>query len=233
MNRKIDHKVSVVAFDGDDTLWRELDLFMDYEREFYDLLSPYLPERKASQMLQEMEKKNIPYYGYGLKSVMLSMLETLAEVAGECINQDNIMRIIAYGKGIMDQPMETLDGVIDVLSLLKDKYRLVLATKGDLLDQRRKLEKSGLESFFSHIEVMPDKRVTDYEVLLEKLHCPAEEFVMIGNSVRSDILPVLTLGGYAVHIPYHITWVHEHHDGEVDNPRFFELDTIQEVINIL
>jgi putative hydrolase of the HAD superfamily len=144
-----------------------------------------------------------------------------------------ISKTIEIGHELLMKPVELLDGVPETLESLKGKYRLVVATKGDLLDQERKLKKSGLQDHFHHIEIMSDKKESDYQKLLKHLDCGPEQFLMLGNSIKSDILPVLEIGGFAAHIPYHVTWTYEQHDLQLEHERFMEFKNIREVLNYL
>lgn len=161
------------------------------------------------------------------------MVETLCNANNNVVNPHCIKKIIEFGQTLMKQPVELLAGVEEVLQQLSGNYKLALATKGDLLDQQRKVEKSGLQHLFSHIEIMSYKNKDEYKQLCEKLDCSPENFLMVGNSLKSDILPVIELGGYAVHIPYHITWVEERYDEKFTHPRLFQLSDIKEVLTIL
>ncbi|HVI43475.1 MAG TPA: HAD family hydrolase [Chitinophaga sp.] len=222
--------INVIAFDADDTLWVNEPYFQETEQKICSLLEDYLPHHSVSQELYKIEMANLPLYGYGIKSIMLSMIETVLTVSNHTAGPEAISKVIEYGKEMLNKPIELLDGVEDVLKALYGKYKLVVATKGDLLDQERKLQKSGLEHYFHHIEIMSDKHEKGYEKLLKHLDCKPEEFLMLGNSLKSDVLPVLAIGGHAVHIPYHTTWVHERIDHKVESPRFFEVKTITEIL---
>ncbi len=164
---------------------------------------------------------------------MLSMIETAIRISNGTIRVNLIDRIIELGKEMLDKPVEKMGGVDEVLNLLKNNYRLVVATKGDLLDQERKLKKSGLEHYFHHIEIMSEKGVGDYQKLIRHLDISPNQFLMIGNSLKSDVLPVLELGGYGFHIPYHITWGHEKIEHAVVHANFKELERITDVLNYL
>jgi putative hydrolase of the HAD superfamily len=159
---------------------------------------------------------------------MLSMIETALRISGEKMPIALVEKIIQIGQEMLGKPVDLLPGVKEVLQSLQGKYRIVLATKGDLVDQERKLQKSGLEGFFHHIEIMSEKRASDYEKLIKHLDIQASEFLMIGNSLKSDILPVLELGGYGIHVPFHTTWVHEQVDHEVKHERFFTAAHLEE-----
>jgi putative hydrolase of the HAD superfamily len=144
-----------------------------------------------------------------------------------------IEKAIEYGKELLAKPIELLDGIEEVLKKLKPDYRLVVATKGDLLDQERKLKKSGLEHYFHHIEIMSDKKEKDYLKLIKHLDIQPAEFLMIGNSLKSDILPVLEIGGHAIHVPYHTTWAHEKIEGTIEHPNFNQVESIHEVLSLI
>jgi putative hydrolase of the HAD superfamily len=222
--------LKVIAFDADDTLWVNEPHYQAAEQKFCALLEDYLPHHTVSQELFKVEMQNLALYGYGAKAFMLSMIETVLRVTDNTANPIIIEKTIEYGKELLNQPIELLEGVAAVLEALKGKYRLVVATKGDLLDQERKLLKSGLEHFFHHIEIMSDKKVKDYQKLLRHLDIQPSEFLMIGNSLKSDVLPVLEIGAWGVHIPYHTTWAHEHIEASIDNPRFMKLDNVTDLL---
>lgn len=226
--------IQVIAFDADDTLWINEPYFQQVEQRFCELLEDYLPQHSTSRELLQIEISNLRLYGYGIKSFMLSMIETALKITdGSKLDPFIIEKIIAEGKAMLEHPIELLDGIAEVLTALKDKYRLVVATKGDLLDQERKLKKSGLEGFFHHIEIMSDKQEADYQKLVQRLDIDADAFMMIGNSVKSDVLPVLNIGGHACHVPYHTTWEHEKVDVGVEHDKFRQLGTITEILAFL
>lgn len=225
--------IQVIAFDADDTLWVNEPYFQETEQQFCALLEDYLPMHSTSQELFKTEMANLPLYGYGIKAFMLCMIETIIRVTNNTASPELIMKAIETGKEMLNKPVELLEGVEDVLKALKGKYRLVVATKGDLLDQERKLLKSGLSHYFHHIEIMSDKQEKDYQKLIRHLDCKPEEFLMIGNSLKSDVMPVLAIGGHAVHIPYHVTWTHEKVDHSVEHAQFRQLNTISDILPVL
>lgn len=225
--------IKTIAFDADDTLWVNEPHFQEMESKFCELMEDYLSQHHVSQELFKTEMSNLSLYGFGVKSFMLSMVETALRVSEGTISLQVIEKIIGLGKELLDQPIELLDGVVDVLNALHGKYQLVVATKGDLLDQERKLERSKLGRYFHHIEIMSDKKESDYEKLLKHLDIEPESFLMIGNSIKSDVLPVLNIGGHAIHIPFHTTWAHEHVDHEVQHENFFKIENISEVISLM
>ncbi|HZI53741.1 MAG TPA: HAD hydrolase-like protein, partial [Chitinophagaceae bacterium] len=193
----------------------------------------YLPKHSVSQELFKTEMQNLSLYGYGIKAFMLSMVETALRISNKTMSVEIIEQAIQFGKELLEKPIELLEGVEEVLKSLKGKYRLVVATKGDLLDQERKLKKSGIEHYFHHIEIMSDKQEADYKKLIKHLDIKPEEFLMIGNSIKSDILPVLAIGGHGFHIPYHTTWAHERVDHNVEHLNFRSMKTIDEILPLL
>ncbi len=226
----MNNKITVVAFDADDTLWVNEPYFRQTEHQFAGLLEDFMPHHSIVSELCKTEIANLPLYGYGIKGFMLSMIETILKVSDGKANPEVINMAIQLGQEMLNKPIELLDGVEDVLKSLYGKYRLVVATKGDLLDQQRKLTKSGLDHYFHHIEIMSDKQEKDYLKLLKHLDCKPEEFLMLGNSLKSDILPVLAIGGHAAHIPYHTTWAHETIDHHIEHPHFYQMTSLSEVL---
>jgi putative hydrolase of the HAD superfamily len=226
-------EIKVIAFDADDTLWINEPYFKETEELFCDLLEDYLPRHTLAKELFKTEIQNLPLYGYGIKGFMLSMIETALRVTDHTLNIAVIEKALEYGKALLEKPIELLDGVEEVLAALKGKYRLVVATKGDLLDQERKLKKSGLEHYFHHIEIMSDKQENDYNKLIKHLDISPSEFIMLGNSLKSDVMPVLTIGGHGVHIPYHTTWAHETIEHTIEHPNFKQVHSIKEVLAFL
>ncbi|KQS41745.1 HAD family hydrolase [Pedobacter sp. Leaf194] len=229
----MNNKISVIAFDADDTLWANEPYFREAEDQFAGLLEDFLPRHSIVSELYKTEVANLPLYGYGIKGFMLSMIETVLKITNGKANPEVLKKVLELGQEMLSKPVELLDGVEDVLKALNGKFRLVVATKGDLLDQQRKLTKSGLDHYFHHIEIMSDKQEQDYRKLLKHLDCKPEEFLMLGNSLKSDVLPVLAIGGHAVHIPYHTTWVHEHIDHTINHPNFYQMDSLAEVLTKL
>lgn len=225
--------LKVIAFDADDTLFVNEPYFQETEQKFCALMSDYLSHQGLSQELFRTEIANLDLYGYGIKGYTLSMIEAAMKISNNTISMEIIEKIIALGKELLQKPIELLDGVEDTLQTLHGKYKLVVATKGDLKDQRRKLHDSGLGKYFHHIEVMSDKQEKDYTDLLNRLEIQSDAFFMIGNSLKSDVLPVLGIGGHAVHIPYHTTWEHEKISHKVEHPNFKTLEKISDVLEIL
>jgi putative hydrolase of the HAD superfamily len=225
--------VKVIAFDADDTLWVNEPYFRQSEEAFCTLLSEYLPRHELERELLKIEIANLGFYGYGIKGFILSMIETAMTVTNNMISSKTIGEIIDLGKQMLNQPIELLDGVEEVLAELKGKYRLVVATKGDLLDQERKLKKSNLNGYFHHVEVMSEKDDANYLKLIKHLDIRPSELLMIGNSLKSDVLPVLNIGGYAIHVPYHITWAHEEIEHSIDSGMFKSVESIRDVLGFV
>ena len=224
----------VIAFDADDTLWVNETYFRDVEKKFAKILSKYETVNKIEQELFKVEMKNLELYGYGIKGFMLSLIECALELSNYSISQHEIEKILILGKEMLTKPIELLDGVEEVLEKLHKKYKLIVATKGDLLDQERKLEKSGLLKYFHHIEVMSEKKEVDYRKLIKHLDINSNELLMIGNSLKSDVLPLLRIGASAIHIPFHITWSHEEVSvKETQDSNFHTVYHIKEVLKFL
>ncbi len=218
-------QVTVIAFDADDTLWMNEPLFREAEARFCELMAPFIAAEECNTVLFEYEIKNLPIYGYGIKSFVLSLIECGMAISKNTLPNETVAKIIEIGKQMLNAPVEVLEGIEETLEILSTKYRLVMATKGDLLDQERKLFKSGLERFFHHIEIVSDKTPKHYKKLMKHLDVGPEQFLMIGNSVKSDILPVLDAGGYAVHIPFHTTWAHEVATQPIEHTNFASFDS--------
>jgi len=226
----MNNQITVIAFDADDTLWVNEPYFRETEDKFAALLEDFMPRHSIIAELYKTEIANLPLYGYGIKGFMLSMIETLLRITAGKHDPKVVVQVIELGQEMLNKPIELLDGVEEVLKALHGKYKLVVATKGDLLDQQRKLTKSGLDHYFHHIEIMSDKQEKDYQKLMKHLDCQPESFLMLGNSLKSDVLPVLNIGGHAVHIPYHTTWVHESIDHTIEHPNFYEMESLSEVL---
>ena len=225
--------LKVIAFDADDTLFINEPYFQETEQKFCGLMEDYLSHQGISQELFKIEIENLTIYGYGIKAYILSMIEAAMKISNNTIPIEIIEKIIEYGKELLEKPIVLLEGVEETLKALHGNYKLVVATKGDLLDQRRKLHNSGLGHYFHHIEVMADKQEKDYSDLIHRLEIQPEEFFMIGNSLKSDVLPVLAIGGHAVHIPFHTTWAHERIDYEVKHENFNAFAKLSDVLEIL
>ena len=219
-----------LAFDADDTLWHNESLFAITQQQFSELLAPYAESEHIEQQLNEAERRNLRFFGYGVKGFVLSMIETAIEVSQGRVTAREIQTLIEAGKSMLTHPIELLPGVRETLSELNRHHNLMMITKGDLFHQESRIAMSGLGELFSAIEVVSEKDAATYSRILERYHLRPENFLMVGNSIRSDILPVLELGARAVYIPYAITWVHEQADlSEADPERWAQLESIVEL----
>lgn len=232
---EIEYKnIKVIGFDADDTLWVNETYFRDAELEFAKLLSPYETANKIDQELFKKEIENLPLYGYGIKGFALSMVESALEISNGTVSNATIEKILDIGKVMLNQPVELLEGVEEVLQTLSKQFRLIVVTKGDLLDQERKLEKSGLLDYFHHIEIMSDKQDRNYSKLLNHLDIKPSEFLMIGNSLKSDILPLVNIKAKAIHVPFHTTWMHEQvTENETRDKNYRTVSNLLEIIPFL
>jgi len=232
---EIDYKnIKVIGFDADDTLWVNETFFREAELEFARLLSPYETANKIDQELFKKEMDNLELYGYGVKAFVLSMVESAIEISNGSVSNKTLGKILDIGKSMINQPVKLLDEVENVLKTLAKKYRLILATKGDLLDQERKLEKSGLTDYFHHIEVLSDKKEANYSKLLNHLDINPSEFLMIGNSLKSDILPLVNIKAHAIHVPFHTTWAHEQVSvGETNGKAYKTVTSLGDILKFL
>lgn len=224
----------VVGFDADDTLWVNEDYYRETEKKFTGLMSEYGPEKEIMDELFSTEMKNLELFGYGIKPFMISMIEAAIRISAGSVGPGTIERIIEMGKEMIEKEIELLPGVKEVIHSLYGRYKLILVTKGDLLDQERKLKRSSLSECFHHIEIMSDKTIESYRELLHHLEIEPGEFVMIGNSLRSDIIPPFELGCSVVYVPYVHTWQHEMNVEEpAENARFHKIKSIKEVLELL
>ncbi len=223
----------VIAFDADDTLWVNETYFRDAENEIATLLTSYETENKIHQEIYKLAMQNLPIYGYGVKGFVLSMTELALKISNGAVSHITINRILEIGKDMLNKPIELLPDIPEVLAFLAKKYRLIVVTKGDLLDQEKKLKKSNLLPYFHHIEVLSDKKESNYSTLLKKLDIDARDFLMVGNSLKSDILPLLAIGGQAIHIPFHTTWAHEHVAIEEKDKAFMTLSKCKDLLKYL
>jgi putative hydrolase of the HAD superfamily len=226
--------VRVVGFDGDDTLWHSETRFSVTQAEFRELLKRHVPDADANTRLSEMEMKNLSIYGYGVKSFTLSMLETAIELTQGRIPATDLQVILGWGKRMLTEPTQLIDGVEETLRALSGRCDLLLITKGDLFDQESKLARSGLGDLFGGVEILSEKNVDTYRGVFQRRGINPEEFVMVGNSLRSDVVPVVALGGRAVHIPYEVTWHHEHvPDEELPKHGWRRASSIRELPGLL
>lgn len=211
--------IDTIGFDGDDTLWHNESLFNMTQERFRALLTHAVEPADLDRHLLEAERTNLRYYGYGIKGFVLSMIETAIQVTDGRVPARDLQSLIDFGKAMLEHPVELLDGVAEVVQALSSRYRLILITKGDLFDQESKIARSGLGGHFDVVEIVSEKDPATYRRLLERHSVDPARFVMVGNSVRSDILPVMAIGSHAVHIPYHLTWAVEEAEPPSENYR--------------
>lgn len=227
-------RIKVVGFDADDTLWVNETYFREAEAKFANLFMSYETPNKIEQELFKKELQNLPIYGYGIKGFMLSMIEEAVELTNYTVDAKLIEQVLNIGKDMLNKPVELLPGIEEVLEELSKTYKLILATKGDLLDQERKLDKSGLSKYFHHIEVLSDKKSENYANLLNHLEIDPASFLMVGNSLKSDVLPVIEIGAEAIHIPFHTTWEHEKvKDQDLKDQNFKTVSSAKDILSFL
>lgn len=224
----------VIAFDADDTLWHNEPLYQQTQAKLKLLLAQYVAAEKIEQHLYQTETRNLPYFGYGIKSFTLSMIQTAAELTSGCIDGSEILEIINFSREMLDARLELLDGVQGVIELLARRHQLMIITKGDLLDQERKLSRSGLAQYFPFVEIVTDKTPETYAALFKTHRIDPQSFLMVGNSLRSDILPVVSLGAQAVYIPYAMTWAHEYEIEHLQSERgYHQISQIEELPELI
>jgi putative hydrolase of the HAD superfamily len=223
-------EIRVIGLDADDTLWHNETIFERVHERYRELLSRYHDAATVDRTLLATESRNLDLYGYGVKGFTLSAIETAIELTAGKISADEIRTLLNLGRDMLDHPVELLEGVADTVARLADSHELVLITKGDLRDQQRKLTKSGLAPYFQRIEIVSEKDQATYAAVLARHHIEPAEFLMVGNSLKSDILPVLAIGGSGAHIPYHLQWVLDRTEQTpASSPHFVQLKSIREL----
>ena len=227
-----DRIVTTLGFDADDTLWQNECFFRDTEGRFLDLLGDFGDRATLASRLFAVEKRNIPIYGFGIKGFVLSMMETALEVSDGRLDPSVIAGVLAMGREMLNHPVELLPEVRETLEALSDQYPLILITKGDLFDQERKLAASGLAGLFHAVEIVSEKSAATYARVFAMRGSGPDSGLMVGNSLRSDILPALEAGAFAVHVPHDLTWLYEQVDEPVDHPRLFIEHHIRNVVNV-
>ncbi len=203
------NQLRVIAFDADDTLWVNEPIFTEAHERCKAILEPYLKADVLEARLYQTEIRNLQIFGYGIKGFTLSMIETAIELTEGKATGTEIGQLIDLGKYMLRHPVQLLPNVTETISQLQKKYDLMIITKGDLFDQESKIARSGIADYFSKVEIVSEKDEKNYLAILNRHNIRPDEFLMIGNSVKSDILPVCKIGGRAVHIPFHVTWAHE------------------------
>lgn len=219
-------KPTIIAFDADDTLWHNERFFKISQERFAELLRPYSEPDHLGERLLAAERRNLGRYGYGIKGFMLSMIETAIEVTESKVPASVISDLLAVGQDMLEHPIELLPGVVEVITEVSQHHQVLMITKGDLLDQERKLAQSGLGDHFDGVEIVSEKHASTYQRIFTSHGGSPERSMMIGNSLKSDVLPALEAGAWAVHVPYHLTWALEHADAPLDQPRFHKISDL-------
>jgi putative hydrolase of the HAD superfamily len=225
--------LDLVAFDADDTLWHNLTHFDAAQQRFGEMFSSYMSALEAREQLNTAEKNNIKLYGFGIKSFTLSMIETAIAISGGAVDAATISKLINMGRDMLDHEIELLPHVDDTLKALHGQHRLLLITKGDLHHQERKVLASGLAHYFEGVEIVSDKKPETFKKLCTRHGGKVERTLMAGNSIRSDVLPMIAAGGYGVYVPFELLWDHEHEDVPAHTPRFFEVKDLRGVVDVV
>ncbi len=225
--------ITAIGFDADDTLWQNEQYYRLTEAHFQKLLGEFAEGDHISERLLEAEKRNLSYYGFGIKGFTLSMIETALEITDGAIPAKTIGEILDIGRELLRHPVETLPHVEETLQALNGEYLLVLITKGDLFDQERKLAQSGLGDYFDAVEIVSDKSATTYRRIFTRLADGPDRAMMVGNSLKSDVVPAIAAGSYGVFVPHALTWVLEHVEPPTEAPRFRQIEHLGELQGIL
>ncbi|PHI20984.1 haloacid dehalogenase [Lewinellaceae bacterium SD302] len=226
-------RITHIAFDADDTLWAHENVFVDAKKAATELLRPYLGEKDIEKELYRFEKKNLAIFGYGIKGFMLSLIETAIELSSGKISGGEIQRIIDLGKEMLEHPIELLTHVSEAIDLFEDHYPLLIITKGDLFDQENKIARSGIGDHFSIVEIVSEKNPKSYRKICRKHEIDPRGLLMLGNSLKSDILPVLEIGGQAIHIPFEYTWHHERTEADKSRDGLAIVESLEEAVNLV
>jgi len=227
-------RFEMIAFDADDTLWHNERLYVEAQTQFREIMSRYHDADWVNERLYQTESRNMEHFGYGIKAFALSMIETSIELTQGSITGGEIQKIVEIAKNMLSTEVQLLEGVSETIPQLAAKYPLMLITKGDLLDQERKISQSGLKQYFQKIEIVSEKSLTIYDQVLQRNLITHNRFIMVGNSLRSDVLPILELGGSAVYIPYETTWLHEVSDAPAENQRgFYSLEKFSQLPELI
>lgn len=225
--------ITTIALDADDTLWQNEHFFRLTEQRFADLLAPYTDARDLNDRLIASVTRNLSFYGFGMKGFALSMIETALDVTDHRVPGTVIAEILAAGRELLSFPIETLPYVDQALTQLQQSYRLILVTKGDVFDQERKLAASGLADYFAAVEIVADKTADAYARVFERHTDGPDRTIMVGNSLRSDILPALAAGSFAAYVPHDLTWSYEHADEPTGHPRYARIAHLGELADAI
>ena len=226
-------KLQLVCFDADDTLWHNLIHFQAAELAFGEMFSSFMPAAEAAAMMQKAERRNLKFYGFGVKSFTLSMIEAAVEITGGAVDGAMISKLLQRGRDMLDHDIEILPHVEEALKALHGDYKLLLITKGDLFHQERKVLASGLAHYFEGVEIVSDKKPETYAMICKRYGGDVAHSLMAGNSIKSDVLPMIHAGGYGVYVPFHVVWEHEHEEVPYETPRFHEVQDIRGVVDVV
>ncbi len=226
-------KLDLIAFDADDTLWHNLIHFDTAQKQFGQMFSNYVPEKQAIAALEKNESHNIKTYGFGVKSFTLSMIETAIKISDGKVEAHIISKLMDMGRDMLDHDIELLPHVEETLKALQGDCKLLLITKGDLHHQERKVLASGLAHYFEGVEIVSDKKPQTYHRIAKRHSSTTAQMLMAGNSVRSDVLPMIEAGGIGVYVPYEMIWDHEHEVVPADTERFYEVKDLSGVVDLV
>jgi putative hydrolase of the HAD superfamily len=225
--------LTAIGFDADDTLWHNETIFQMTQERFTGLLADHAEADTLSARLLDTERRNLQVYGFGIKGFVLSMIETAIEITDGRVPAPVIDEILKAGRDMLDHPVETLPHARETVANLAGRYRIILITKGDLFDQERKLAQSGLGELFGAVEIVSDKTVATYERVFGRHGDGPSSSMMVGNSLKSDVVPAITAGSWGVHVPHDLTWALEHADEPLDNPRYRRINHLGELIDLV
>lgn len=225
--------IDTICFDADDTLWENADYFLQAEACYYEVCAEFGIGLDLRDALRKAEERNIPTHGYGAKTHSLSMIDAALAISNGAVTGVQLERLRDATRDLMDHPVEPLDGVVDALDTLAGTARMIVLTKGDLLDQSRKIERSGLADYFDVVRVVREKDVATYSQTFRELHIDPTRAVMIGNSMKSDVLPMIEAGGWGVHLPHLVEWHFEKAEAPANTDRFVEISTMAEFPEVI
>ncbi len=225
--------ITTIGFDADDTLWQNEAFFRLTQDRFADLMAPYCPPAHLHDQLLAAERRNLGHYGFGVKGFTLSMIETAIEVSAGSVPSAVIAELIAAGREMLAHPIDLLPHARSTVQIMAQDHRVLLITKGDLLDQERKLAQSGLGDLFHGVEIVSDKNAQSYGAIAARHGVAAEAMLMVGNSLKSDVVPMISAGGWGVHVPHDLTWALEHAEAPADHPRFARLNNLGELPDLV
>ena len=226
-------RLELVAFDADDTLWHNLIHFEAAEQAFGEMFANYIPAADAARLLQQAEMRNLKFYGFGVKSFTLSMIEVANEITGGALDGAMISKLLQRGRDMLDHDVEILPHVEDTLKELHKDHKLLLITKGDLFHQERKVLASGLAHYFEGVEIVSDKKAQSYLKICKRYGGDISRSLMAGNSIKSDVLPMIEAGGHGIYVPFEVVWEHEHEEVPYETPRFHEVQDIRGVVDVV